>query len=648
MARRAGEEYTLTIADLRGGRNGCDPPTLIPEDQCLEALNVDGWEGSVANKRGGASTVSLTFSAGGPFGARIVSLLRHVPAGDETAAELWAVDASATPIVGRLAGAATWTAPTLKDNVTTPAEVHGASLGGFFELAYDSSQNRSHRWDGSTVRRTGLATFGAAPTGATDGGAGLTFSRVYRARSVHVSGTTIVRMSEPSATLSISITDDSGYTVTRPTAVDEGETHWDLEAADTAAGPFYRIARTAIATTTFDDTSATIATTNPAPTDGINYPPPSWKYIGTDDNRIYGAGCWETSGGYTTANNARFWFTPVLGSSDIGDAERIPSGNYVGLEEVPTAVSKRPFQGCIWVFAQSRIWKMVPTGVDTRPYQKITIRGDIGCIHQQTLVEADDEDGGGALYFWTRKGPYRLGSNGFQYCGADIEDISSIVTLGATTLPHGVYHADKHQVWWWLPVSSGNTPTVKVVFDTKAGKTVNIDEVRQQVRRGWYKHDGETAKAYCSVMFSETLGVSMSHKLKPYIGYVTSTAIYECDTNATDDAGTTFRAYVDTKEYGTVGRNHAIRQGVLIGQVASGVTITVQPISDFGLDTTGAVGTALLTAAASETRVQKRLDALQHAGVGTFRLRIGDAAAIANQWTIDAVQTNVIEQEAKS
>lgn len=620
----------LLIDDLRGGRNGFDPPLKIPANQCLEALNVDGWEGSLANKRQGASAVGITFSAGGPFGGRIVSLLRHVPSSDETAAEFWAVDT--TGLVARLAGAATWVEKTPADAVSTPAEVLGASLGGFFHLAYDSTQNRSHVWDPALakIRRTGLATPGAAPTGATDGGAGLTFTRVYRVRWVDVSGSTVRRISEPSATLSMSITDDAGYTVTRPTAASEDETHWDLEAADTVAGPFYRIARTAIATTTFDDTSASISTTNLSALAGINTPPPSWQYLGTDDNRIYGAGCWETSGGYTTANAARFWFTPVLGSSDIGDAERVPVGNFVGLEETPTAVSRKPFQGAIWVFGHARIWKMVPTGISTQPYQKYTIRSDVGCIHQQSLVEAEDENGSPCLYWLTRKGPYRLGTNGFQYCGADIEDLWASVNLATTPKVHGVYHADKHQVWWWL--SSG----VKVVFDTKAGRTVNDDAVRQ----GWYQHTGDSAKAHCSCMFSGTIGVTMSQALKPYIGYVTATALYECDTNATDDNGTAFQSYVDTKEYGTIGMSHDIREGVLIGNVASGVTIAVTPITAFGLATVGG-GTVLLTAAGSETRVQKRIEGLQTVSDGTFRLRIGDSAAVSNGWTVDAVQPNI-------
>jgi hypothetical protein len=57
------------------------------------------------------------------------------------------------------------------------------------------------------------------------------------------------------------------------------------------------------------------------------------------------------------------------------------------------------------------------------------------------------------------------------------------------------------------------------------------------------------------------------------------------------------------------------------------------------------VGTALLTAAASETHVNKRLEGLELANVGTFRLRIGDASTADNAWTVDAITTHVTLQE---
>jgi hypothetical protein len=185
---------------------------------------------------------------------------------------------------------------------------------------------------------------------------------------------------------------------------------------------------------------------------------------------------------------------------------------------------------------------------------------------------------------------------------------------------------------------------VRIVFDTKLGQTTAGDAVR----KGWAKHTGAGCNARCSVMFSNTVSAAMSRDLKPYIGqYDGNNRIWKCDSTATDDAGTTYQAYVDTREYGRIGANHSLRDGVLIGQVASGVTVTVTARSDFGLEGS-ATGTALLTAAGSETRTQKRLEGLQTAGVGTFSLRIGDSTAASNQWTVDAVLANVTELEPKS
>src|SRR5678816_2675639 len=93
----------LLIDDQRGGRNNSDPPLSLGPTQCVEAQNVDWWAGTLANKRPGASADTMTFTSGGPFTGKISSMWRHVPGVDESAAELWAIDDAATPIVGRKA-----------------------------------------------------------------------------------------------------------------------------------------------------------------------------------------------------------------------------------------------------------------------------------------------------------------------------------------------------------------------------------------------------------------------------------------------------------------------------------------------------------------------------------------------------------------
>lgn len=631
------KRFALILSDLSGGRNGFDPPTMIPDDQCQEALNVDFWDGSLAHKRNGSTALSTTFSSGGPFTSIVGGLIRHVPGNDETAAELWAFDGATPFVVGRLAAATQFVAPTMTDAGVADAEmtVAGASLNGMLYLAYDSTQNRLHVWDPSLskVRRVGLATPAAAPTGADDGAGALSLTRHYRVRWVDVSGSDVRRISEASAVLSRTISAKAGSTITRPTAASEDETHWDLEAADATTGPWYRIARTAIGTTTYDDTSSSISTTNLSAVDGINYPPPSARYIISDDNRLILAASFETSGGYVTPKNTRVWFTPVLGSSDIGDSERIPSGNYIDVETAITGLGG-PLQGSIYVFGYRRIWKLVATGIATAPYQRFGISTGIGCINHRSIIQAEDENGNPCLYFWSHKGPYRLGAFGLQYLGADIEDITINLAASAGTV-HGVYHADKHQVWWWVATGSSNAPDVRLVFDTKLGVTV----AGNAVRKGWTKHTGDGASARCSVLFSNTVGATMSRDLKPYIGQGgAANRIWKCDSTATDDAGTTFQAYVDTKEYLPVGlgQNATLMEPSLLGAVGSGVTITVTGKVDHGLRS-DPTGTVSLTAAGSETRVQRKVEGFAGADCGSVSFRIGDSAGISNTWTLDAL-----------
>ena len=647
--------YTLPITDCRGGRNDSDPPQSLPDDQCIEALNVDWWEGTVANKRQGSTALSTTFSSGGPFTAAISSLIRHVPGSDETAAELWAFDNAATSVVGRLAASTQFVAPTMVDALDANAAlaVVGASLNGKLFLAYNSALNRLHVWDpaNSAVRRVGLAT-PDPPTVATQGGSGLSFTRYYRIRTVDISGSDTRRRSEASTSVSITITDDAGVTVTRPTLVaNEYETHWEAEYADASTGPWYRAGQIATGTTTYSDTAATISTTNLSASTGINRPPPSPRFIVATDNRLVMAGSYETSGSYVVPKDTRVWWTPVLGSNDIGDDERIVVTDSAALGtaylDVEAAVTGLGLLGStVYVFSYRRIWILELTGQSTAPFRRFSLdTGGIGCIHHKTIVQAEDENGTPCLYFISHRGPYRIGPNGLQYLNGDNETLWSTVNLAATgVVAHGIYHSDKHQIWWWICTGSSNNADTKIVFDTKLGQTTAGDAVR----KGWAKHTGASAVARCAVMFANTVGATMSRDLKPYIGQVdAANTIWKCDSTATDDAGTTFQAYVDTKEYGTLGMNHGIRDGVLVGQAASGVPVVVTAISDFGFNS-DAAATATLTAVGAETRVQKRLEGLQTAGVGTFRLRIGDSGAISNQWTVDGIVLNVTEQEARS
>jgi hypothetical protein len=183
-----------------------------------------------------------------------------------------------------------------------------------------------------------------------------------------------------------------------------------------------------------------------------------------------------------------------------------------------------------------------------------------------------------------------------------------------------------------------------MMFDTRLGRTEG-----DSVYKGWARHTGASAIARCSTLFAATVGATMTRALKPYMGNVNAVnSVFKCDTG-TDDNGSTFQSYIDTKPMAPfgLGVNCAVTDPQLVAEVSSGVTITVSPLSDFGLAVTQA-GTSVLTAEGSETRVQRRIDGLQAAGIGVVGFRVGDASAVSNAWTIDALIVVVQEQEARS
>jgi hypothetical protein len=281
-----------------------------------------------------------------------------------------------------------------------------------------------------------------------------------------------------------------------------------------------------------------------------------------------------------------------------------------------------------------------------RWFRRVQFSADLGALSHHSIVHGEDANGLPCLYFLDPEmGPYRIGAQGVQWCGKDVKDIWDTLNPAATNaVAHGVFHKAKHQLMFWIATGANNDPDTMIVCDV----TEMRPDADGDLRGGWSKWTGDFAGARCSTMMSNTMGATMSRDLKPYIGQTDNgNTIWKCDSTATNDAGTNFQAYVDTREYGRIGANHSLRDGTLIGQVASGVTVTVTARSDFGLEGS-ATGTALLTAAGSETRTQKRLEGLQTAGVGTFAFRIGDSAAASNQWTVDAVLANVTEQEPKS
>ena len=646
------------VADTTGGRNGIDPPTSpkFAANQVEDAVNVDWWQTPFARKRNGSSASGVSFASGGPFTGKISTLIRHVPGTDPTAAEEWAFDDAATPVVGRKAAATTFTAPTLEDALTGNGwDVSGASIDGKLFLAYKSGQARLHCWDpaayvgspAATVRRAGLAAPSTAPSVADTASVGTypattIYVRARVAAFLSAGGRGIV--SEPSAVTTFTPSGaNTGIVISRPTLPGEAETNWIPEAS-TDNVTFFDLGSTpAVATASITMTTlptAFAALTVSALT-GTYTLHKSYKYLAADQNRLLGFGCYTT-----TEKQNRVWFSAVVGSSDIGDAERLDTtGNYFkDLDENDSGAAMGlfgPLFGNFYPFKDRQIWELSPTGTTTSPYNARAISKVIGLVAPKAAAVGEDAAGNPALYFMSHRGPYRYGALGLEYLGHGVEDLvlgptSTINLAAAHVVAHSVYHADKRQWWVWWATGSSDDPDTLAIYSVSGG--------------GWSRFTGTAvASARCSVMLSNTLAASMSRDLVPYIGLSgTANKITKLDDSAvTADSGTTFQAYVKLRavEPGGPGFRGEVGDAVLLAKAASGVTITATVIPDFD-STLAKTGTALLTATGSETRVTRRLEDSRIGEAAFVEYQIGDASAISNAWSLDRLVVSYSQNDA--
>lgn len=650
----AGRQHQPVIYTGIRGRDGSTTARIsIPPYKAVECLNVDFYRADVARKRGGAAN-AFTDTTGENTAAIIAALFRHVPGEDETAAELWQVTSAATPIIQRLAGGTAWATITPKANITTrPQDAWAVTFNGKLFLFADSAVDRLQVFnpDISTtaLRYVGLSAPTAAPTVANTGaGSYAAVERYYRTRDIIQVGGNTVLISEASA--SVAFTPSGTGTaarVTKPADTGEGATHWQLEESADVDGPWYIKALTAVATTTYDDTVDVedISSNDLTNEDGLYVPPKSFKYGIADGARLLMAGPWEAS-----LDPSSVYFTEVLGTTSavFYDDESVPASNRIPLDPKDGGAITGfggPFENFVVVFKQRQVWRLHPTGIEEDPYRRKSVSKVVGSIRQQAVVMAEDESGLPTLYFLSHLGPYRYNlARGLQKCVWDVKDIWDTVNLGASTVTcHGVYHSDIHQIWWWVATGSSNEPDTKLVFDTRLGRVMDAGDVRD----GWCVHDGASASARCSVMFSNTLASSMSRDLKPYIGQHGGIGrLWKCDTADETDVNNAFQGLVTFPDRHAGGLDHAcVMKTPLVLGAASSSDITVTMTGNYGALPTR-TGTVSLAADGEETRVLKQVEECEFGDAGVFAiaLAVGDAEAVASTWTLDAV---IVPTEAR-
>lgn len=647
----ADRSMRVVMDDLRGGMNGVDDPLTLGERECLYALNVDWFRSSIGHKRNGSSAMSTT---GSTMTGKVSQLIRHVPSADDTASELWAVDDAATPIVNRWTGSA-WSAPTLKDNLTGNGwDIHGATVDGKLFLAYESAVNRLHVWDGSTVRRAGIDPGASAPTVANTGaGAYAATIRYYRVRFTITGG---ARVSEP--TPSVSFTPSGAGTaarVTRPTAPNEGEEYWYLEGSADGV-TFYQLAAIAIATATYDDTTApaSYSTGTVSPSTGTFTLQKPYKFIAGADNRLLGFGSWNSAD-----PQHRVEISDVVGGVTLG-VEGVPSedaaervnttgGYYVDLDEsdsgAPTGLIG-PMGGNYYAFKTTQLWELRPTGDATRPFAETAISKTIGAIEQRAITKGEDAQGRPCLYFMSLVGPYRYGANGLEYLGRQVDNYingtaSCDLVFGYTLklVPGSVAamalaYPVKHQVWWWITVnevadSSGTFATL--MYDTQTG--------------GWSEYTG-LAGSRAVTLYLGTVG---GKDLVPYLAKSSSNnTVWRLDdsTQTTDPSSAAFQAKVVTRpiQPGGPGMLGSVSEvEVVTARTTTGGTLTVSAQADLSTVVSGSTPVTLVAGATSQWL---RASGCQVGDAHAVHVTVGDASAVSTPWSLERFTIVAHPQEA--
>jgi hypothetical protein len=643
----AGRQHQpIVFTGLRGRDGSTTARISIPPHKAVECLNVDFYRADLARKRGGA-TDAFALTTNEVTSGVESALFRHVPGADETLAELWKINGAATPIIQRLAAGTAWATITPKSSITTrPQDAWFVTFNGKLYLFADTAVDRLQVFNPlistTALRYAGLSAPSAAPTVANTGlGSYPAVERYYRVREIiQVSGNTSL-ISEASDSVAFTPSGSgSAALVTKPADMGEGATHWQLEESADSDGPWYIKDTIAVATTTYSDTVEVedISSNDLTQVDGDFLTPSSFKYGIADGARLLMAGSWENS-----LDPSSVYFTEVLGTTSavFYDDESVPASNRIPLDPKDGGAITGfggPFENFVVAFKQRQIWRLHPTGIEEDPYRRKSVSKVVGSIRQQAVVMAEDESGLPTLYFLTHLGPYRYNlARGLQKLVWDIKDIWDTVNLGATAVTcHGVYHSDKHQIWWWVATGASNEPDTKIVFDTRLGRVMDAGDVRD----GWCKHDGDSASARCSVMFSNTLGSTMSRDLKPYIGqHELPGRLWKCDTADTDDAGTEFQGLVTFADRHAGGLDHAciMRTPMILG-AATNAEVTVSMTANYGA-LPSVSNTVSMAAEGNETRVLRKVEGCEHGEADVFAIAVavGDAEASDATWTLDAL-----------
>lgn len=624
--------------------NNTDSQLALPAEQCVNATNVEFVQGMLGDRRLGCEAVDLPAALEGCD--RIPFLHRHVPDEASADAQLWALGAEDPATLHLYMKDTAWNSISIPDSPVFADQYswRAVSFRGKLYLAYTSSVDRLHVYDGTSVRRVGLAAPAAAPTAANSGSGSFAGTRYYRVRFAKISGSTRELLSEPSDTLTFAPSGTgSGVLVTRPTLIGESETHWVLEAS-TDDIDYYELATTATGTTTYTDTEAfsdgyTDYTLSQSIEDYALIP--SAKFLLQDDDRLLWAG---------SRNNellgSRVGWTPVFGADGSGNDERFETDTdpYKDLDNKRFGTLTGfagPVLGGIWVFKERAIYKLTRTGLRENSYAADRISDNMGAI-DGSVVSAMDGEGNPALYFIDQnQGPCRIGVGGIKRCGEDIRKTWQRMNPEAAQVrARGIYYPKKKQVRWSVALDSSDVPNIGLLLHTD--KTRVFDDVG--VRYGWAIWTGPAAQAISATLFSDNIDddTDRSGTNVPFVGVEGSGLLYRCETGNTD-SGTAYTATIRTSPFllKTVLNEHGVASGALVAKATANATLTLKVIKDLGVETTSTVSNLSLAPVSTEEEVVVNIDDLTGAEMTLSQIEFTDGSTTNDQWVLQRLDVTV-------
>lgn len=634
------------ITDLRGGMNDTDPPSALPDGQCVLAENVEFVKSTVGERRTGTSVVDRSESI--DVNASAMFLYRHLPTNDESASELWTLFRVSTTATWWRKGTA-WEEVTLHASAPTPTaanagEAQAQTLHGKLFLAYKSNKNRLAVFDGTSIRVAGLS----APVLdisdiADDGSGGISGTRYYRVRFTTQAAGVTLRRSEPSESVEFTPSGSgSAVEVTRPDLVTEGETHWELEVSFDDAN-FYVVATTAVATTTASDiwmNASLLALHNPLSEPIGDYLPlSSGRYLAADQDRLIVAGSWED-----TEQMSRVRWTPVLKDPGVGNDERLPlsTDNFIdldGFDGGPITGISGSVHGYMYVFKLGAIYKLVRTGSRANAYEAYCLTKDRGAL-SGSVVTATDHAGNPVVYFLDRRvGPCVLGAHGvaLQTCGSDIKNLWE--TVDTQVSPVAYYDPGKRQVVWWVSDSTtGTTRQRGLVLHTRYMRST-----ADGARGGWATFfTSFWITAAC--LFSDNVDTAdpRSATLVPILGDVTR--LLRTGVGSTD-GGLPYTARLVTRPYilGGLLNKVGVLATVVLGKASSGANIALKLIRDFGVESK-TVDISFTPAAGEGAQVVRRADNLNMRDAHALQLEIADGTA-PGLWEVNRIAVKVTKEQ---